>query len=104
MQNPIVPEITFVDIPEVTEIFSDSSRSVTYDGQTMRIDFCATRMDEPNPPNQPTGRQYPVCRLVLTPNAAIDLFNKLQQIMVALEQRGALKKNFLPPQTPSTMQ
>jgi hypothetical protein len=98
------PQIQFVDNPGVPETFADSSRVVTFDGQTMRIEFCTIRMDEPKPPNPPTGRQYPVCRLVLTPNAAVDLFNKLQQIMAALEQSGAIRKNPPITQVPPSVQ
>lgn len=97
-------QIQFVDRPEVTETFADSSRAVTFDGQTMRIEFCTIRMDEPKPPGPPTGRQYPVCRLVLTPSAAVDLFNKLQQIMAALEQGGAIRKNPPVTQVPPSVQ
>jgi hypothetical protein len=56
-------------------------------------------MDHTQPPNPPSGCQYPVCRLVLTPTAAVDLFNKLQRIMNALEQSGAIKRNPTAPQT-----
>jgi hypothetical protein len=109
MSNPDTPQslslqVRFEDRPEVSETFADSSRAVTFDGQTMRIEFCTIRMDEPKPPNPPTGRQYPVCRLVLTPNAAVDLFNKLQQIMAALEQSGAIKKNPPITQVPPSIQ
>lgn len=109
MSNPNAPQshglqVQFVDSPEVSETFADSSRAVTFDGQTMRIEFCTIRMDEPKPPNPPTGRQYPVCRLVLTPNAAVDLFNKLQQVMAALEQSGAIKKNPPITQVPPVVQ
>ena len=98
------PQIQFVDRPEVHETFADSSQAVFFDGQSMRIEFCVTRMDEPNPPNPHTGRRYPICRLVLTPNAAVDLFNKLQQMMTALEKSGTIKKNPPMTQVPPTMQ
>jgi hypothetical protein len=91
--QPQSVQIRFVERPEVTETFADSSRAVSFDGQSMRFEFCVVRMDEPKTQEPPSGRQYPVCRLVLTPSAAVDLFNKLQQIMAALEQSGAIKKN-----------
>ncbi len=93
------PQVHFVDRPEVAETFADSIRGISFDGQTMRIEFCVTRMDDPKPPNSPTGRQYPVCRLVLAPNAALQLFNQLQQIVNALEQSGVLKKEAHKPQS-----
>ena len=98
MKQPSL-QTTFVDRPEVSETFADTIRAVSFDGQTMRIEFCITRMDEPKPPNPPTARQYPSCRLVLTANAAVELFNRLQQIMSALEQTGAIKRNMPTPQT-----
>jgi len=92
-------ETRFVDRPELSETFADSFQSITFDGQTLRIEFCTTRLDKPKLSEPPTGRKYPVCRLVLTPTAAIALFNKLQQVMSALEQSGAVQKQSVPPQT-----
>lgn len=99
MSTQTAPQVRFVDRPEVTETFTDSIRSIGFDGQTMRLEFCVTRMEHVQPPNPPSGCQYPACRLVLTPNAAIDLFNKLQRIISVLEQSGAIKRNTPTPQT-----
>jgi hypothetical protein len=101
MSQSKAPRITFVDRPEVTETFSDSIRGLSFDGQTMRIDFCTIRMDPPSSPETRTGRQYPACRMVLTPNAAIDLYGRLQQIIKALEKSGAIQRT---PPTPQTVQ
>jgi len=92
------PKTRFVDRADVFETFADSIRGITFDAQTMRIEFCVCRMDEPKPPEPPTSRQYPACRLVLTPNAALELFNKLQRIMGALEKSGVIKKGMPTPQ------
>ena len=102
MNKPIIPQIHFVDRPEVAETFADSIHGIVFDGQTMRIDLCTTRMDQPQPQKDPTARQYPVCRLVLPPIAAIDLYNKLQHILQALEKDGKITRNPPPPQ--ATMQ
>lgn len=99
MTKPFNPQLYFEDRPEVTETFADSIRGVIFDGQTMRIELCTTRMDPPQPQKDPTARQYPVCRLVLPPIAAIDLYNKLQQILQALEKDGKITRNPAPPQT-----
>jgi hypothetical protein len=93
MSTQASPQMRFADRPEVSETFADAIRAIGFDGQTMRFEFCVTRMEHTQPPNPPSGCQYPACRLVLTPNAAIDLFNKLQRIMGALEQSGAIKRN-----------
>ena len=89
--KPDLP-VSFVDRPEVSETFADSVHSIHFDGQTMRMELCATRLSRPDPSARPTAMHYPVCRLVLTPTATIDLFNKLQQVMAHLEKSGAVKK------------
>ncbi|RPI75387.1 MAG: hypothetical protein EHM45_15130 [Desulfobacteraceae bacterium] len=99
MQNKMDLQSNFVDRPDLDETFADSIRSLTFDGQTMRIMFCTTRLDQPKQTDQPLAKQYPVCRLVLTPPAVVDLFNKLQQLMSVMEQSGVIKKESIPPRT-----
>ena len=93
MSKPIHPQITFEDRPEISETFTDSIHGLIFDGQTMRIELCITRMDPPQSHKEPTARQYPVCRLVLPPNAAIDLYNRLERIVQALEKDGKVTRN-----------
>jgi hypothetical protein len=97
--KPFNPTVHYQDRPEVSETFADSVHGLIFDGQTMRIEFCTTRMNAPQPPAEPAATQYPVCRLVLPPTAAIDLFNRMQQIMQALEKDGKITRNQMPPQT-----
>jgi hypothetical protein len=80
--------IRYVDRPEVTETFADSVSGLVFDGQTLRIEFAVTRLDEMKPNTPITGRRYPACRLVLPPAAAADLINRMQQIGTALTQAG----------------
>lgn len=101
MSSQTPPQIRFVDRPDLTETFADSIHGLSFDGQTMRIDFCTVRIDPPKEPEARTGRQYPVCRMVLTPNAALDLFGRLQQVVQALEKKGAIQRT---PPTSATMQ
>ena len=98
------PRIHYIDRPEVSETFADSIHGLSFDGQTMRIEFCSVRIDPFNPSEAPTGRQYPVCRMVLTPNAGIELFNRLQQIIKALEKSGAVQRTPQPAETSKTIQ
>ncbi len=86
------PTIHNVDRPECAETFADVVNSVWFDGQTMRIEFGITRMDEVKPGQPFTGRRYPACRLVLPPAAAIELINKMQQTAAALAQAGIVKQ------------
>jgi hypothetical protein len=83
--------IRLVDRPDVTETFADSITSLLFDGQTLRIEFAVTRLDEVKLKAPLTGRRYPACRVVLTPGAAADLINRIQQIATALTQAGVVK-------------
>ncbi len=85
--------VRYVDRPDCLETFADSISGLSFDGQTLHIEFAVTRPDA-TPPNAPkTGRRYPVCRMVLPPAAAVDLINKMQQVGSALAQAGVLKVN-----------
>ena len=97
MQKKERIQARFIDSPAITETFADSIHAFSFDGQTMRIEFCTTRLDEPKPQNPQTATRHPTCRLVLTPTAALDLFNKLQKLVNALEQSGVLKREPPPP-------
>jgi hypothetical protein len=83
--------IRYLDRPEVIETFADSIAGVVFDGQTLRIEFAVTRLDEVKPDTPITGRRYPACRVVLPSTAAIDLINRMQQIATALTQAGVAK-------------
>jgi hypothetical protein len=83
--------VRYVDRPEVSETFIDSFHFATFDGTTFRIELCVTRMDEPKPPKPPTARKYPVCRLVMPPQATVELFNQLQTFINIMEQKGLVK-------------
>ncbi|MBI2316606.1 MAG: hypothetical protein HYU75_06210 [Betaproteobacteria bacterium] len=82
--------ITAVDIPGLSEVFADSIGSITFDGQTLRVEFCVTRLDPIRPPDPPTAKRYPSCRLVLAPNAAIAFANQLQGLMQQLQKQGVV--------------
>jgi hypothetical protein len=81
--------IRYVDRADLAETFVDSVSSLVFDGQTLRIEFAVTRLDELKPNAPITGRRYPACRLVLPPAAARDLVNRMQQVGAALTQGAA---------------
>jgi hypothetical protein len=62
-----------------------------FDGQTLRIEFSVTRVDEVKPDAPISGRRYPASRIVLSPGAAIELSNRMQQIGAALTPAGVAK-------------
>jgi hypothetical protein len=83
--------LRYVDRPEIAETFADCITGLFFDGQSLRIEFAVSRMDEVKPNTPITGRRYPACRLVLPPAAAVDLINRMQQIGAALAKAGVLK-------------
>jgi hypothetical protein len=91
--------VRYIDRPDVTETFADAVSGLVFDGQTLRIEFAVTRLDEVKPNTPITGRRYPVCRLALPPAAAIELINRMQQIGAALGQAG-LARTVPRPETP----
>ena len=78
-------------VPTSAETFADSVSGLIFDGQSLRIEFAVTRLDEVKPNMPITGRRYPACRLVLPPAAAAELINRMQQIGAALAQAGVAK-------------
>ena len=84
-------QIQDVDRPEVNETFADSLALSTFDGAASRLTFCVRRMQEPQPGKPPQFKKYPVCRMVLTPDATVELFNRLNQMMGALQKLGLVK-------------
>jgi hypothetical protein len=91
-QTPQVQlQLQYVDLPEVSETFADSVHRIQFDGQTLRLEFTVTRLDDHRPPATATGKRYPACRLVLSNAAAIDLMNRMQQITSGLLKAGVLK-------------
>ena len=87
------PQYTYVDRVDVAETFADFVQRIQFDGQTLRLEFCVSRMDDHKPPAPATGKRYPACRLVLSTAAAVDLMNKMQQITAGLVKAGVLKQD-----------
>ena len=85
-------EVRFVDKPEISETFTDSINAMLFDGQTMRIEFCVTRLDAPKPNRSPTACRSPSCRVVLTPSTMLELFKRLSQVVNAMEKDGVIKQ------------
>jgi len=85
------PQLRYIDRPQIVETFADSLSGLLYDGQTLRIEFAVTTLDEMKPNAPVTGRRSPTCRLVLTVNAAVELINRMQQVAAALTQAGIVK-------------
>src|SRR5437879_12148713 len=87
------PQIQFqyIDRPEVVETFADHVQRIQFDGQTLRLEFSVSRLEDQKSGEAASGKRYPACRLVLSASAAVDLMNKMQQITAGLLQAGVLR-------------
>lgn len=83
--------IRYVDRADMAETFADSITGLVFDGQTLRIEFGVTRLDDVKANAPRSARRYPACRLVLSPATAVELINRMQQIGAALTQAGVVK-------------
>ena len=101
-QSAAPPQYQYADRPEVSETFADFVQRIQFDGQTLRLEFCVSRLDDHKPGTPVTGKRYPTCRLVLSAAAAVDLMNKMQQITSGLVKAGVLKQDAA--QTPASVQ
>jgi hypothetical protein len=86
------PTFRYHDVPELAETFADSVGRWYLDGTTLRIDFLVSRLDQERSSEGRTGRELPVCRLVLTPTGARELLFQAQRIAAALEKAGMVRK------------
>lgn len=92
-KKPTTPTLTYEDRPELLETFADNVQRMTFDGRTLRIEFCVARKDDPPPGQQPrNGKSIPVVRLILDLDGAVDLFNKINNLQAALENAGVIRK------------
>jgi len=82
------PLVAHHNIPET---FADGISLTFFDGNTLRLELTAARIDELKPQSQPTGGRHLVCRLVLTAPCAVDLINHMRRITAQLEQAGLVK-------------
>ena len=94
MENkPFDHSFQFKDDLSVRETFAQGVHLATVDGSTLRITFTVSRPDPPKTGNKaPTGQKVVACRLVLPLPAMAELYNQLDQMVRALEQKGLLKR------------
>jgi hypothetical protein len=87
------PKIQYVDVPGISETYADTVRGMVFDGQSVRLELCVTRMDEPAKGSRElSGKRQTAARVVLPLSAALDLSTKLGRMMTTLAKRGAERK------------
>jgi len=89
---PAAVELRYEDRPDLAEVFADNVHRMSFDGRTLRIEFCVERADDPDPKaKKKTGRSIPVARLVLDLDGAVDLFNKINSLQAVMQNLGVIK-------------
>lgn len=84
-------QLRHVDLPDLKETFADSITGMFFDGQSLRINLGVTRFEQTSAASEANAHRVPACRLVLTPGAAIELANQLQQLIAKLTQSGVVR-------------
>ena len=91
-------ELRYEDRPDLSETFADIVQRMTFDGRTLRIEFCAVRMDDPDAKaRKRSGKAVPVSRIVLDLDGAVDMLNKMNSLQAALQNRGVITTTQAPP-------
>ena len=85
-------QVQYIDRLDVPETFVNSLGNWFFSDGIANIELCVTRIDKPKPPNPPTGKKYPACRLVLTPQAVVDLFQNLNTLMGIMKKEGLIEQ------------
>jgi hypothetical protein len=98
-QQQMLPTMTYVDRPEISETFADSCARMTVEGFNGKLEFVVNRMNDPQPPAPPAGRALTALRLVLPLPGILDLHAKLTQLIGALQAQGAITQISQAPQS-----
>jgi hypothetical protein len=88
--------VTYVDRPEIQQVYVDVPRSVWADGPIVHIEFCANRFTQPDPTRPGTINQVTSARLVMPLPCALTLLNHLKQMEQNLLAAGAIKQVHVP--------
>jgi len=89
--QPLQLQLTYRDRPEISETYADSLGRVFFDGITLRMEFVVNRMDDPQPPNPPTGKAVTAARVVIPLPGMMDMVAKLQTLVQQMQTQGMLR-------------
>jgi len=89
---PAPPQLTYVDRPEISELFADVLARVSCEGNTARLEFVVNRMDDPRAGKPLTGKAVTAARIIIPLPGLIDMIKKLQKIMGQLENSGVVRQ------------
>jgi len=90
--NQVPLKTTYVDRPEVQEVFANHVRMVMVSDGVVHLELCTTHVDDLQPPEVPTGKMYPTVRVAMPVSAAAMLHAHLTQHLTELEKQGMVKR------------
>lgn len=94
-KKPFDHAFTFKDDLSVREIFADGIHGIQVGGGVAKLTFTASRMSEEmklGHKGPPKGYKAPVARIAFPAPAFADLYNKMNQLMAAMEAQGLVKR------------
>ena len=77
-----------VDVSEVTEVFVDELRFLTFDGHQLRMEFDVLRKDGGAPDDDSRAWTYTASRIVMSAHGVPALLEQMMRLSQALSQRG----------------
>lgn len=100
-----MPEIKYVDRPDLAETFIDRVGTAEFSGHTIRLELSVSRSEmsgmSAGTQKEPSRRVVPVARLVLTVDAAISLQQGLTMMLKSLSQQGLIDASAVPTPSPT---
>jgi hypothetical protein len=81
---------TYIDRPEVSEVFADRLQSMYFDGASIRMEFCVVRLADASMGEERRAWAYPSCRVVLSARGAAEMLKQMSDLQAALAQQGLL--------------
>lgn len=91
-KKPFDHAFTFKDDFAVREHFADEAFGIMLTGSVAKITFTVSRAEDPKPgyKGPPKGLKVPVARVALPAQGFADLYNKMHQMLIALEKQGVV--------------
>jgi|SRR5690349_2281105 hypothetical protein len=84
------PQMKHIDRPDVSEVYVDGVYQALFDGVNIRIEFIVNRLDELQPPAQPTGSQLTAARLVVPVAGFMGMLQHFNTLVGNLKAPGRL--------------
>ena len=88
-QSKLLP---YKDDPAVQEVSADSLELLSFNGQFAHLTLTVTRLEETLEGEEQKGTRSTAARLVMSPNLLTNLYNKMSQLVSAMEQKGMVTR------------